>query len=128
MAEAVCAVLPRVRIGLGLALCIVPLPFTLCHSPSRCAAPLVSFLFLFCLVLSCLLWVGKCSGGTVSGPLPCLCVRCHSIVDLVLCLCDRIVLLGNSGDGLCWVEWRVYCQLFMCCGVCCSVVCVMEWR
>ena len=34
-------------------------------------------------------------------------VRCHSIVDLVLCLCDRIVLLGNSGDGLCWVEGRV---------------------
>lgn len=27
-------------------------------------------------------------------------VRCHSIVGLVLCLCDRVLSLWNSGDGL----------------------------
>lgn len=50
-----------------------------------------------------------------------LCVCCHSIVGLVLCFCDRVVSLWDSGDGLCWVEGRVmsivHCQLFMCCGV-----------
>ena len=30
------------------------------------------------------------------------CVRCHSIVDLVWCLCGRVVSLWNRGDGLCW--------------------------
>lgn len=47
----------------GLAFCIVLFPL------SRCSFPLVSFLFLFCLVLLCLLWVGKCSGGIVSDSL-----------------------------------------------------------
>ena len=41
--------------GLGLAPCIVPLPFTL-------SVPFVSFPFLFCLVLLCLLWVGSAVG------------------------------------------------------------------
>ena len=41
--------------GLGLAPCIVLSPFTLSCS-------LVSFSFLFCFVLSCLLWVGRCGG------------------------------------------------------------------
>ena len=60
------------------------------------------------------------------------CVRCHSIVDLVWCLCDRVVSLWNSGDGLCGAEGRgvstVHCQLFMCCGACFSVVCVLSCR
>lgn len=55
-----------------------------------------------------------------------VCVLCHGIVGLVLCLCDRVVSLCNGGDGLCWVEGRVvstvHCRLFMCCGVCCLVV------
>lgn len=35
------------------------------------------------------------------------CVLCHSIVGLVLCLCDRVVSLWNSGNGLCGLEGRV---------------------
>lgn len=41
----------------------------LCRSSFTLSVPFVSFLFLFCLVLLCLLWVGKCGGvqwGTVS--------------------------------------------------------------
>ena len=66
-----------------------------------------------------------------SSPPSHCCVRSHSIVGLVLCLCGRVVSLWNSGDGLCWVEGRVvftvYCLLstLMCCGVCFSVVCVL---
>nr|DAO87850.1 MAG TPA: hypothetical protein [Caudoviricetes sp.] len=37
-----------------------------------------------------------------------LCVRCHSIVGLVSCLCDRVVSLWNSGDGV----WCVVCGLW----------------
>ena len=55
----------------------------LSRSPSHCPSSLVSFPFLFC-----------------------LCVCCHGIVGLVLCLCDRVVSLWNSGGGLCWVEGR----------------------
>ena len=62
--------------------------------------------------------------------LPTVYVLCHSIVGLVLCLCDRVVSLWNRGDGLCGAEGRVvstvHCQLFMCCGVCFSVVCVLS--
>lgn len=54
-----------------------------------------------------------------------LCVCCHSIVGLELCLCGRVVSLWNSGGGLCWVEGRVVftvrCQLL------CVVVCVSVW-
>ena len=63
-----------------------------------------------------------CECCILFSPLPR--VLCHSIVGLVPCLCDSVVSLWNSGDGLCWVEGRVvstvYCQLFMCC--------VVEWR
>nr|DAM57423.1 MAG TPA: hypothetical protein [Caudoviricetes sp.] len=37
-------------------------------------------------------------------PLSAVCVCCHSIVGLVLCLCDRVVSLWNSGGGFVWVE------------------------
>lgn len=101
--------------GLGLASCIVPLPFTL-------SVLFVSFPFFFCLVLLCLLWVGRCDGGTVSRfplLLPTVCVLCHGIVGLGLCLCDRVVSLWNSGDGC--VGWKgVWCLLSAhrpCCGV-----------
>lgn len=94
--------------GLGLAPCIVPLSFILSVS-------FVSFLFLFCLVLLCLLWVGKCGGGTVSRfpfLLPIVCVLCHGLVGLGLCLCDRVVSLWNSGDGLCGTEGRVVSTVY----------------
>lgn len=78
----------------------------LCHSLSHCPFPLMLFPFLFCLVLPCLLWVGKCGGGLRPALLLRLCVLCHSIVGLGLCLCDRVVSLWNSGDGLCGTEWR----------------------
>lgn len=41
-----------------------------------------------------------------------VCVPCHSIVGLVLCLCGRVVLLRNSGGGLCWVEGRVVSTVY----------------
>lgn len=41
-----------------------------------------------------------------------LCVCCHSIVGLGLCLCDMVVSLWNGGDGLCWVEGRVVCGVW----------------
>lgn len=135
--------LPRVRIGSGI--CIVLFPFTL-------SVPFVSSSLLFCLCGG--VWrVGKCGGvwcvlfpAFSSYPLlllPTVCVLCHSIVGLGLCLCDRVVSLWDSGDGLCGVEGRllstIYCPLLtlMCCGVCFDVVCVLsccvvlwvvEWR
>ena len=65
-----------------------------------------------------------------------LCVCCHSIVGLGVCLCGRVVSLWNSGDGLCWVEGRVVSTVYrplstlVCCGVrvvllCCVVGCEM---
>lgn len=55
----------------------------------------------------------------------CLCILCHSIVGLVPCLCDGVVSLWNSGDGLCGAEGRVvftvYCQLFMYCVAGCGM-------
>lgn len=96
-------------------------PFTL-------FVPFVSFPFLFCLVLLCLLWVGKCGGGTVLRfplLLPTVCVLCHGIVGLGLCFCDRVVSLRNGGGGLCWVEGRVVSAV--CCQLLCVVVCVLVW-
>lgn len=54
-----------------------------------------------------------------------VCVLCHSIVGLGLCLCDRVVSLWNSGDGLCWVEGRVVFIVYtsLCCGVHLNGVC-----
>ena len=94
--------------------CVWCSPFCLCGGPVEwrggcvcCVVPLVS-----------------CCPRSLHG-VPCLCVRCHSIVGLVPCLCDRVVSFWNSGDGLCWVEGRVvpavHCQLFVCCVLC--VVC-----
>ena len=122
---------PRVWIGSSPSHCLVPLALSV---------PLVLFLFLFCLVLPCLLWVGKCGGvrwwncvlfcSVLSCPalLFCLCVCCHSIVGLGWCFCDRVVSLWNSGDGLCWVEGRVVCVMAVRVLSCRIVLWVMEWR
>ena len=72
----------------------------------------------------------------LSGPSSPLCVCCHSIVGLVLCLCDRVVSLWNSGDGLCWAEGRVVSTVYrplstlcvLCVVSCCVVLWVVEWR
>ena len=96
-----------------------------------------------CAVMSCL-WIGY---GTLHCPTPfrivrppfSLCVCCHSIVGLGLCLCDRVVSLWNNGDDLCGAEGRVvstvHCQLFMCvacvsgwCACCLVVVCCGLWN
>ena len=107
--------------GAGYVLCCPcsdwVLSFTLLLPFSYCLVPLVLFPFLFCLVLLCLLWVGKCGGVrsiAVVLLLPCcavqhcrvvlcewlyssfpssfrLCVCCHGIVGLGLCLCGRVV-------------------------------------
>ena len=42
-----------------------------------------------------------------------------------LCLCDRVMSLWNSGDGLCWVEGRLGSTHHPCCGVHLSGVCVV---
>lgn len=54
-----------------------------------------------------------------------LCVCCHSIVGLRLCLCDRVVSLWNSGDGLCGRK-GVWCLLSTVNSLC-VVVCVSVW-
>lgn len=41
-----------------------------------------------------------------------LCVCCHSIVGLGLCLCDSVVSLWNSGDGICGAEGRVVSTVY----------------
>lgn len=53
-----------------------------------------------------------------------LCVRCHSIVGLGLCLCGRVVSLWNSGDGLCGAEGRVVSTVNSSCVVVCVSACV----
>lgn len=74
---------------------------------------------LFPLVLSCyplVLGVLQCCSAVVfadrvvvCGGVNCvrysfphfrLCVRCHGVVGLGVCLCDRVTLLWNGGDGL----------------------------
>lgn len=84
--------------------------------------------------------------------LPCppspLCVCCHGIVGLGSCLCDGVMSLWNSGDGLggtegrvvstvytssaCGVHLRGVCVVMAVCGgwcmSCLVVMWVMEWR
>ena len=116
-------------------LCVAPCSdwvwrLALCRPPFTLSVPFVLFSFLFCLVLLCLLWVGKCGGGTVPRfplLLPTVCVLCHGIVGLGLCFCDRVVSLWNSGDGLCWGEGVWYLlSTYHPCVVCVSVWCVFQ--
>ena len=125
--------MPCLRIGSGTLHCPVPLRIVL--SPRIVLVPLLSCVVVFVVG-------GEVRWGNCVPLSSLVCVCCHSIVGLALCLCGRVVLLWNRGDGLCEVEGRVVstvrCQLFMCCGVCFSVVCVVlsccavlwvvEWR
>ena len=91
---------PRVRIG---------------SSPSHCSRPSCIVLpLLHCLFYPLILV------STVR-------VLCHSIVGLVLCFCDRVVSLWNTGGDLYGVEGRVVftvsCRLLYVV-VCVSVRCV----
>lgn len=100
--------------GCGV-LCVVPVfglgpPFHIVLVPFTLFLP-----FLYCLT----------SSRVVHSPFS-LCVCCHSIVGLGLCLCDRVVSLWNSGGGLCGVEGRGGSIVYMSsCVVCVSVVCVL---
>lgn len=63
---------------------------------------------VLCVVMS-RVWIGSGTFTLLCSPLCCptlRCVCCHSIVGLVPRLCDGVVSLWNSGDGLCWVEGR----------------------
>lgn len=69
---------------------------------------------------------------TIPSP---LCVRCHSLVGLVLCLCDRVVSLWNSGGDLSGAEGArgVCCSLstlyvWWCVLSCCAVLWAVKWR
>lgn len=116
--------LPRVRIGSGTLHCTAPLHIV--RSLRIVPVPLLSCVAVF--VVGGEVWWGNCASLS-SSPFT-VCVLCHSIVGLGLCLCDRVMSLWNSGDGLCWVEGRVastvYCPLLTLhvlwcvfqCGVC----------
>lgn len=98
--------LPRVRIGSGTLHCAAP--FHIVRSLRIVPVPLLSCVAVFVVG-------GECGGGTVpcfSLLLPTVCVSCHSIVGLGLCLCDRVVSLWNSGGGLCGVEGRVVSTVY----------------
>ena len=71
-----------------------------------------SYSLSYCLVLLSLV---------LSSPTLSLCICCHSIVGLGLCLCGRVMSLWNSGG------WRkgVWCLLSTCV-VCVSVWCVLS--
>lgn len=103
----VCVVVP-LNGGSGV-LCVVPRVRT-GSSPSYCPCPFMSPSLLFRLCVAVFVVCGGvrwCAVGELCPVLLCcLCVRCHSIVGLGVRLCDGVVLLWNSGDGLCWVEGR----------------------
>lgn len=115
------------------------LPFMLSSSLPCCSAPSRIVLFFFCLVCGGMMQcemgravcvmnggcdvVGPCSSFP-SFPLFRLCVLCHSIVGLGLCLCDRVVSLWNGGNGLCWVGGRVVSTVHTSCVWCASQWCV----
>ena len=82
----------------GVPACVGVLPFCLCGG--RVEGRVVC---VFCCVGLCSVF---CVLSSVLPPF-CLCVCCHSIVGLVLCFSVRVVLLWDSGDGLCVVEGRV---------------------
>lgn len=64
-----------------------------------------------------------CSPRIVPALLFCLCVCCHSIVGLGLCLCDRVVSLWNGDVDLCVGRKGVWCLLFTV-----NFLCVVLWR
>lgn len=137
-----CVVMPCLRIGSGTLYCpvplhIVPFPFTL-------SVPFVLFSFFFCLVVSCLLWVGKCGGVRV------WCLLSH-IVAVLWCVmpwsyccvvCGEwwvVCVMNSGGGGAVCVCFIVSCVLFffsvfssslcVCCHSIVGLGCVVvEWR
>lgn len=113
-------VVPRVRVGYGTLtlfcpshIVLLPLSAVCCGRGSAVVCGIAAVLLLPCRVVQHCRVVAVC---VVSCErlysfllLSLSCVLCHSIVGLVLCLCDRVASLWNSGDGLCWVEGRVVC-------------------
>ena len=97
-------------------LCCWP-PCLVCGVPLLCVGvPLVVYPMallnggVVCAVMPCL----RIGSGALHCPTPsCIvqspsffCVFCYSIVGLGVRLCDRVMSLWNSGDGLCGAEWR----------------------
>ena len=92
--------LRRVRIGSGTLHCAAPLHIV--RSLRIVPVPLLSCVAVF-VVGGEVRWVDCVS---LSLLLPAVCVLCHSIVGLCVCLCDRVVSLWNGGGDLCWAEGR----------------------
>lgn len=114
--------------GGGSVCCVAPCSdwvwhLALCRPPFTLSVPFVSFLFLFCLVLLCLLWVGKCGGGAVPGFLFSFPPFVFSVTacGLGLCHCGIAVMV-------CVGQKSVWCLLSThhpCCGAHFSGVCVV---
>lgn len=106
------------RLCVGVPLCCLPCGFIEWRGGMCCDAPCSDWVWHFTLsvplhivcsprivpvpLLSCVAVFVVCGGGTVSRSalLFPLCVCCHSIVGLVLCLCDRAVSLWNGGGAM----------------------------
>ena len=118
---------PCLRIRSGTPCCPVPL----CVAFPRVVLPTFS---LCCCVVCAVCVVSLWALYFFPSPFR-LCVCCHSIVGLGLCLCDRVMSLWNSGDGVWGAEGRVvstvYCLLLTLhvlwcafqCGVCVVLLC-----
>ena len=66
-----------------------------------CGVPVFGLGLAPCVVL---LFLSLSWSSCIAPPFQCVC--CYSIVDLGVCLCDRVVSLWNGGGGLCLVEER----------------------
>ena len=123
---------PRVRIGSGALHCLAPLHIV--SSLRIVPVPLLSRVAVF-VVGGEVRW-----GGVSCSPSLSLCSLSQHCW-FVPCLCDRVVSLGNSGDGLCWVERRcadgwmvdtIYCLhttlLWRQCMSCLVVLCCGLWN
>lgn len=119
------------RIGFSLSYCPVPLVLLRLSSVLCvvvCAVLLLCCAVRYCGVVMCGVVVFRYERLYLSFLFFSLCSllqRCW----LVWCLCDRVVSLWNSGDGLCWAEGRVVSTVctspMLCCVSCCVVCCGM---
>ena len=111
-----CVWCPRLRVGVPLVVYLV----ALLNGGGACVVMpclRIGFGILCCSTPSCI----------VQSPFS-LCVCCHSIVGLGLCLCDRVVSLWNGGVGLCrcGMAWGVCC-LHIIVLWCASRWCASRW-
>lgn len=83
-----------------------------CPFPFLLSVPLVSFPFPFCLVLSCLLWVGKCDGGG-----DCVLLSPSVFVFVVSALLVGVVSLWNGGVCVSVCGLVACLPLLLCVGV-----------